>query len=187
MKHKITRRDFINGVAIGAGAGFLNPISFSAHSANVRTDAPYPPLRSGMRGNHPGSYDAMHALAWNDEKPAGHKSLNEHYDLVVVGAGVSGLAAAHFFQKTKRKKAKILLLDNHDDFGGHAKRNEFHYKGKTLLGIGGSNNIDTPESWGMVSRGLLDDLGVDLQAMQTNNTNPDVMNPLAESFMSLSV
>lgn len=187
MKHKITRRDFINGVAIGAGAGFLNPISFSAHSANVRTDAPYPPLRSGMRGNHSGSYDAMHALAWNDEKPAGHKSLNEHYDLIVVGAGVSGLAAAHFFQKTKRKKAKILLLDNHDDFGGHAKRNEFHYKGKTLLGIGGSNNIDTPESWGMVSRGLLDDLGVDLQAMQTNNTNPDVMNPLAESFMSLSV
>lgn len=108
MKHKITRRDFINGVAIGAGAGFLNPISFSAHSANVRTDAPYPPLRSGMRGNHPGSYDAMHALAWNDEKPAGHKSLNEHYDLVVVGAGVSGLAAAHFFQKTKRKKQKFF-------------------------------------------------------------------------------
>ena len=187
MKHKITRRDFINGVAIGAGAGFLNSIGISAQAANVRTDAPYPPLRSGMRGNHPGSYDAMHALAWNDEKPAGYKSLNEHYNLVVVGAGVSGLAAAHFFQKTKRKKAKILLLDNHDDFGGHAKRNEFDYKGKTLLGIGGSNNIDTPESWGTVSRGLLDDLGVDLQAMQTNNTNPDVMNPLAESFMSLSV
>ena len=187
MKHKITRRDFLNGVAIGAGAGFLNPISFSAQAANVRTNGVYPPLRSGMRGNHPGSYEAMHALAWGGEKPASHKSLKEHYDLVVVGAGVSGLAAAHFFQKTKRKKAKILLLDNHDDFGGHAKRNEFHHKGRTLLGIGGSNNIDTPESWGMVSRGLLDDLGVDLQAMQTNNTNPDVMNPLAESFMSLTV
>ena len=187
MKHKIMRRDFLHGVAIGAGAGFLNPIRFSAQAANVRVEGPYPPRRSGMRGNHPGSYDAMHALAWSDEKPAGHKRLNEHYDLIVVGAGVSGLAAAHFFQKTKRKKAKILLLDNHDDFGGHAKRNEFHHKGKTLLGIGGSNNIDTPESWGMVARGLLDDLGVDLQAMETNNTNPDVMNPLAESFMSLTV
>ena len=114
-------------------------------------------------------------------------SLDEHYDLVVVGAGMSGLAAAHFFQKKMGPDARILILDNHDDFGGHAKRNEFHHKGKTLLGIGGSNNIDTPESWGMVARGLLDDLGVDLRAMETNNTNPDVMNPLAESFMSLTV
>lgn len=186
MKHKITRRDFLNGVAIGAGAGFLNSISFPAQATNIKTKGLYPPLRTGMRGNHPGSYDAMHALAWSDEKPASHKSLNEHYDLIVVGAGVSGLAAAHFFQKTRGKNAKILLLDNHDDFGGHAKRNEFHHKGKTLLGIGGSNNIDMPESWGMVARGLLDDLGIDLQAMQTNNTNPDVMNPLAESFMSLT-
>lgn len=187
MKHKITRRDFLNGVAIGVGAGFLNPISFSAQASSIRTDGLYPPLRSGMRGNHPGSYEAMHALAWSGEKPASPKRLKEHYDLVVVGAGVSGLAAAHFYQKTKRKKAKILLLDNHDDFGGHAKRNEFYHKGRTLLGIGGSNNIDTPEGWGMVARGLLDDLGVDLKAMQTNNTNPDVMNPLAESFMSLTV
>ena len=186
MKHKITRRDFVNGIALGVGASFFSPIQFSAHAFNLQMDGSYPPIRSGMRGNHPGSYDAMHALAWSNEKPASHKSLKEHYDLVVVGAGVSGLAAAHFFQKTKRKNAKILVLDNHDDFGGHAKRNEFHHEGKTLLGIGGSNNIDTPESWGMVARGLLDDLGVDLQAMEANNTNPDVMNPLAESLMSLT-
>ena len=186
MSYKITRRDFLNGVAIGAGASLFNPLDFSAQASGVPTAAAYPPLRTGMRGNHPGSYDAMHALAWSDEKPASPKRLNEHYDLVVVGGGVSGLAAAHFFQKTKGKKAKILVLDNHDDFGGHAKRNEFHHKGETLLAIGGSNNIDTPESWGLVARGLLEDLGVDLQAMEANNTNPDVMNPLAESLMSLT-
>ena len=51
--------------------------------------------------------------------------LDEDYDLVVVGAGLSGLAAAHFYRE-QRPAARILLLDNHDDFGGHAKRNEFN-------------------------------------------------------------
>ena len=183
MKNKITRREFLNGVAIGAGAGFLSPMELLAQG--FTPEAYYPPTRTGIRGNHPGSFDAIHALAWGGEKPAQHASLNEHYDLVIIGAGVSGLAAARFFQKFKGKQAKILLLDNHDDFGGHAKRNEFHYKGQTLLGIGGSTNLEVPESWGMISQSLLDDLDVDLKAMDANNTNRAVMNPVADSLMSI--
>ena len=50
--------------------------------------------------------------------------MHEAYDLIVVGGGISGLAAAYFFRK-QAAKSRILILDNHDDFGGHARRNEF--------------------------------------------------------------
>jgi spermidine dehydrogenase len=50
------------------------------------------------------------------------EDTGEKYDLVVVGGGISGLSAAWFYRKAMGKNAKILVLDNHDDFGGHAKR-----------------------------------------------------------------
>ena len=56
-----------------------------------------------------------------------YEALEEHYDLVVVGAGMSGLAAAYYYRQQVGPNARILILDNHDDFGGHAKRNEFHH------------------------------------------------------------
>ena len=62
---------------------------------------------------------------------------------MVVGGGISGLTAAHVFRKA-RPDARILILDNHDDFGGHAKRNEFHVGGRMELMNGGTLEIDSP-------------------------------------------
>ena len=121
-----------------------------------------------MRGNHPGSFEVSHALAWGGGKPVAHLKLAEHYDLVIVGAGVSGLAAARFYQKRMGSDARILLLDNHDDFGGHAKRNEFHEGGRMLLGVGGSVNLENPGDYSEMAKGILDELGIDLEAMKTN-------------------
>ena len=152
----------MNGVAIGTSTTLLAPEVLFAQGASSDY---YPPLLTGVRGNHAGSFEVMHSLAWAGQKPAEHRQLNEHYDMVVVGAGVSGLAAARFYQKRMGSDAKILLLDNHDDFGGHAKRNEFQHDGHTLLGIGGSVNVDGSDAWSKIARGLLDDLGIDLEAM----------------------
>ncbi len=91
----------------------------------------------------------------------------ELYDLVVVGGGVSGLAAAYFFRKEAGPDARILVLDNHDDFGGHAKRNELETGERPLIGYGGSQSIDTPSGFSPESMGLLRDLGVDLDRFQT--------------------
>ena len=166
----IGRRDFLNGVAIGVGAlaaGGL-PTLAAAASAMQRfaQDEPgyYPPASSGMRGSHPGSYSVAHSL--RDGTFAGGAAIEtgETYDLVVVGAGIGGLAAAHFYLKT-HPSARILILDNHDDFGGHAKRNEFEVDGHTLLANGGTYAIESPFPYSAVARGLLAELGVDPVAL----------------------
>jgi spermidine dehydrogenase len=185
MKCKITRRDFLNGVAIGTGITLLAPAELFAQMAQGGPSDYYPPILSGIRGNHRGSFDVMHALAWRGRKPAEHRKLDEHYDMVIVGAGVSGLAAARFYQKRMGPDAKILLLDNHDDFGGHCTRNEFHHDGQMLLGIGGSVNLDAPGSWGEISKGLLNDLGIDLEAMQSNMNDFGFLSATAESMLAL--
>ena len=185
MKYRITRRDFLNGVAIGTGTTLLAPAELFAQAAAGGASEYYPPILNGVRGNHPGSFDVMHALAWGGQKPAEHRQLNEHYDMVIVGAGVSGLASARFYQKRMGPDAKILLLDNHDDFGGHAKRNEFHYDGQMRLGIGGSVNLEAPGYYSKISKGLLDDLGVDMEAMKTNMNDFGFLSATTDAMLAL--
>ena len=185
MKYRITRRDFLNGVAIGTGTTLLAPAGLFAQVSPGASSIDYPPTLTGMRGNHPGSFEVSHALVWNGQKPAEHRKLDEHYDMVIVGAGVSGLAAARFCQKRMGADAKILLLDNHDDFGGHAKRNEFDHDGHMLLGIGGSVNVEGLDSYSAISKGLLDDLGIDLKAMQSNMSDFGFLSATDESILAL--
>ena len=168
MAIQITRRDFMNGVAISTGATLLTPYELFAHDAPDASSDYYPPTLTGMRGNHPGSFEVSHALAWKGVKPAEHHKLDQHYDLVIVGAGVSGLAAARFYQQRMGSDAKILILDNHDDFGGHAKRNEFHEDGRVLLGVGGSVNLENPGDYSAAAKSILDELGIDLAALKNN-------------------
>ena len=167
----ISRRDFINGIAIGA-AGIATTASVPAYASSgveVASD-PYPPLRTGLRGSHPGSFEQAHIL-----RDGGHPGVGaptdtgEHYDLIVVGGGISGLAAAHLFRSAK-PAARILILENHDDFGGHAKRNEFHPGRATLIGNGGTLGIDSPRPYSAEADGLLKQIGIDVPGMQRIET-----------------
>jgi len=167
MAIQITRRDLLNGMAIGAGGVLLPAYGFEPGVSPETSIGPgtpstyYPPTLTGMRGSHVGSFEVAHALAWQGQKPASYKSLDEHYDLVIVGGGMSGLAAARYYQKKVGPEARILILDNHDDFGGHAKRNEFNHKGRMLLSLGGAQNLDSPSNYGDVAGSLLIDIGID--------------------------
>jgi spermidine dehydrogenase len=168
MDRPITRRDFLNGIAIGATATAAYPMFAAAQSGApampaAAQDAPgyYPPLLTGLRGSHPGSFEAAHALRDGDAQPAA-VDTGEEYDLIVVGAGISGLAAAHFYRAQAGANRRILILDNHDDFGGHAKRNEFHLNGRLQLLNGGTLEIDSPRPYGPVAAGLLTTLGIDV-------------------------
>ena len=180
MDAPITRRDFLNGVAIavGAAAGVLLPdfIATTRAAGQAPQDVPgyYPPTLTGLRGSHPGSFEVAHSLRDGDfwshaEKVA---ALDEVYDLVVVGGGISGLAVAHFY-RARRPDARILILDNHDDFGGHAKRNEFDLDGRLALLNGGTMLIDSPHPYSTVADGLLKTLGIDPVALSRKCTHRD--------------
>lgn len=156
----ITRRDFINGFAMSVAAGSaLSPLELMAMSGRP---APYPPALTGMRGSHDGSFEVAHALAIENKTWTRPGELTDReYDLVVVGGGISGLSAAFMFRQQAGPDARILILDNHDDFGGHAKRNEFTIDGKTVIGYGGSQSIDSPGSYSPQSRKLIRDIGIE--------------------------
>jgi len=159
-KRAISRRDFLNGAQIAIGAAALSPLLNAcaptpyefALGANY-----YPPAKTGLRGSHDGSWETMHARAAGQEWET--SKLNEHYDLVVVGGGISGLSAAYFYKK-ENPDGRILILDNHDDFGGHAKRNEFQINGETRIGYGGTESIDTPSHYTPEAIGLIKDIGI---------------------------
>ena len=175
MFKPIRRRDFVQGAAVAAGtaltAGSLRASDFwrdqSESPGAMRAD--YPPIKTGMRGSHPGAYEVAHALGRDGAKFAKPAEAAEHYDLVVVGAGISGLAAAYFYRQQMGSSAKILLLENHDDFGGHAKRNEFHQSGEMVLSLGGTHNLEWWKFSDVVNR-LLSELGIDPQAMRREMT-----------------
>ena len=122
----------------------------------------YPPTQTGLRGNHAGSFEVAHRLrdaqTWN---AADIHETGEDYDLVVVGGGISGLSAAWFYRE-RNPDARILILDNHDDFGGHAKRNEFWLDGRMHLSHGGTINITDFNYYGDAARRLIHALGIDV-------------------------
>jgi len=161
-KLNINRRDFINGFALSLTAGTtLSPFELLANENLALSSAYYPPAMTGMRGSHKGSYEIAHSLAWAGTKFDEPKHQTDtKYDLIVVGGGLSGLSAAYFYRQRYGKDAKILVIDNHDDFGGHAKRNEFTVDGEKLIGYGGSQSIDTPSSYSAPAKKLLKDIGV---------------------------
>ena len=167
MNCPITRRDFLNGVAIGVGGILAAPHLASALDAPAfapeRAPDYYPPALMGMRGNHDGTFAFAHKLRDHrfEAGAPGPESTGESYDLIVVGAGISGLSAAHFYRKTAGNSARILILDNHDDFGGHAKRNEFQVGGRLLQSNGGTQSIENPSRYSDVARGVLKELGIE--------------------------
>jgi spermidine dehydrogenase len=157
------RRDFINGTLMVAGASMFSGCTHNSVSDKFNP-LYYPPSLTGLRGSHPGSNIHAHERAWTKKSEWGPTTkLEESYDLVVVGGGISGLSAAYFYQKKHGKDKKVLILDNHDDFGGHAKRNEHRIDGKTLISYGGSQSIVGPKSGSKVVHALLKDIGVEIE------------------------
>jgi len=169
MGKPITRRDFLDGVAITvssmAAAKLLMPFNALAEENTV-----YPPLKAGLSGQTNASFNIMHAVRdgsfWhNAPNPI---NTGEHYDLVVVGAGLSGLAAAFTYRQQAGMDKSVLLIDPLDDFGGHAKRNEYISRsGKTLTGYGGSQSLDTPSFFSPAVHQLLRDVGIELKRFES--------------------
>src|SRR5260221_2991153 len=158
----ISRRDFLNGVALTVAAGLTPAAQIAAEPLR------YPPALTGLRGQHAGSFETAHAQAREGKRFALDRlPVEERYDLVVVGAGISGLAAAAFFRRAAGPSARILVLDNHDDFGGHAKRNELTLDVRLVIGYGGSESSDSPQTrYSDVAKGLLGAAGGDLERFQ---------------------
>ena len=181
MLSPITRRNFLNGVAVGVTGAIAAPApadqagaraaSAQAGVASSPNPAYYPPALTGMRGSHTGSFEVMHAVrdrrAWTDAAT----DTGERYDLVVVGGGISGLAAAYYFRAAVGPAASVLVLDNHDDFGGHAKRNEFTHDGRMLMLNGGTLNIEAPKQYSDVAMGLLRRIGIDIDRFETQTAH----------------
>ncbi|HJO04976.1 MAG TPA: FAD/NAD(P)-binding protein [Acidobacteriota bacterium] len=179
MGHDITRRDFLNGAGVAIGsAGALGtglggspanavaaPVNGPQRPGAFGADEYYPPKLTGMRGSHPGSFEVAHEMrygkTWDEAEETG-----ETYDMIIVGGGLSGLAAAYYFRKAL-PESKVLVLDNHDDFGGHAKRNEYMVGDRQVIGYGGTMFITgayTPEGVA-----LFDDIGLDTERFHAAN------------------
>jgi len=176
MHREIARRDFLNGVSVAVGASLVAPSSIlgemlhvtEADSSPEKQAGYYPPAKTGMRGSHDGSWETGHAL--RDGKKWEHATKDkETYDLIIVGGGISGLAAAYFYRRQAGDRARILILDNHDDFGGHAKRNEFTSGGKTLIGYGGTQAIAGPNLYSTQGKQLFQELGIEAKRFETYN------------------
>ena len=176
MDRPIDRRQFVNGVAAAVGASLLPKWSWALEldaQAAAAEQSPdyYPPRLTGMRGRpcrlvRGGARSCATAGASTSSSVA---HTGETYDLVVVGGGLSGLAAAHYFVKNVGRSARVLVIDNHDDFGGHAKRNEFVVDGKTIVLNGGTLNIESPLRYNLPSRQLLEEIGVDITRFVKSN------------------
>jgi spermidine dehydrogenase len=167
----ISRRNFLNGIAVGAGSVLVGEPLLANESLTAmggegdepeRAAGYYPPALTGMRGNHDGTFTTAHRLRdggkWDAGGPA--TKTGESYDLVVVGGGISGLAAAYFYRKSAGGNARILIIDNHDDFGGHAKRNEFRAGNRMLLSYGGTQSIESPGAYSQVAKDLIAEVGI---------------------------
>ena len=176
MDRDISRRDFMEGSLRFATGAALTLGSSNAFATNTSTptigmkkpasQGLNPAMSTALRGSHKGSFEIAHELAWAGKNDWGEVAAQDRteYDLVVVGGGVSGLSAAYFYQQ-RHPDARILILDNHDDFGGHAKRNEFDFGDRTIIGYGGSQSLEAPGAYSDVAKNLLSELAVDVDQL----------------------
>src|SRR6267378_1387379 len=182
MSRPIARRDFLNGVAIGITGVYaaLNGITADAAPPSAVIDAAqYPPLRTGLRGQYPAAVEEFERIHQGKyaQFPVADAEIHEEYDLVIAGGGISGLSAAYFYKTAFGPAPRILILDNHDDFGGHAKRNEFTYQGRTFIGYGGTMGIATPYPYSYTAKRLIEELGIQV-ARNSEFQNRDLFQKL---------
>lgn len=170
MRHRITRRDFVGGMLVSTTLSAFATLPSASAQASSSDHFVSPSLRTGMRGSHPGAFEAAHALRDGTLQEKEIKDTGEVYDLIVVGGGLSGLSAAHFFRKYAGTDKTVLIIENHDDFGGHAKRNQFSVNGHDLVLNGGTLEIESPQRYNQWASMILSDIGVDIEAYKKENT-----------------
>jgi spermidine dehydrogenase len=161
MSEDITRRDFLDGLACAIVAG-MAPQPLRALEGGTA----YPPGRTGYLGSRPQDFAVAHSVRDGQRYALDSKPVTEQYDYIVIGSGIGGLASAHYLRQA-RPKARILILDNHDEFGGHARRNEFNVGGRFLLGYGGSESLEgVRRRWSRVARDCIASIGVDIDRLE---------------------
>jgi len=174
MNRDITRRDFLNGALAGSGAVLLSsalPQQLLARAAATTPADPTPDNDwtgyggvgdyANSNGNTAAVFEAGHQIRDGlfESLPASATDTGETYDCVIVGGGISGLAAALMFQRTAGEGKTCLVLDNHPIFGGEAKRNEFLVDGHRLTGHQGSALFWAPYPHSFIAR-FYDSIGL---------------------------
>ena len=150
----ITRRDFLGGVLIGAGAALLSAPAplLAARNRNQKIFSDPWTGYGGVgdyarsNGNTASVRQAAHLIR-DGHAPAladTAEDTGEIFDMVVIGGGFAGHAAAFQFHKKYGPDGRCLILDNHPIFGGEAKQNEFDVDGYRLYGPQGSNGFILP-------------------------------------------
>src|ERR1700751_2678255 len=174
----IPRRDFLQGALFAAASTLTGSLRASPAASGLEfperqnLTGYYPPTLTGLRGSHEGAYAAAHSVR-DGTYPRDPIDTKQKFDLVVVGGGISGLSAAHFYRESRGKQTRIMILDNHDDFGGHAKRNEFHLRGQLHLMNGGTLEIESPRPYSAVAAGLIEQLGINVESLSQRIEQPD--------------
>ncbi len=171
MESNITRRDFLNATLLTSGGALLAAVSpaellRAKSQANGRNGAMHPVPEDdwtgyggvGDYGNSNGNttavFEAGHQIRDGvfESLPGDVIDTKEIYDCVIVGGGISGLAAALIFQKLAETGKTCLVLDNHPIFGGEAKRNEFLVDGHRLVAHQGSAFFPVPYPRSFIAR-----------------------------------
>ena len=160
----ITRRDFLNGAALTIAAGLTPAAQLAAQPSR------YPPALTGLarparrlvrgracaRARRPALRCRQRCRSTETLRPRGGRRRHQR------ACRRRGSTAA------RSPQARILILDNHDDFGGHAKRNEFTLDGRRIIGYGGSQSLQSPNSlYSPVAKSLLRELGIDIKRFET--------------------
>jgi spermidine dehydrogenase len=125
------RRDFLNSTLLASGSALLGSVTpMSLLAERDWTGFSGVGDYAGSNGNTYEVMTAGHAIrdgVFEGKRPE-IPETGETFDCVGVGGGISGLAAALFFERSHPGKT-CLVLDNHPVFGGEAKRNEFEVDG----------------------------------------------------------
>jgi len=175
METGITRRDFLNGTLLGSGALLLNsasPVRLVAGTAATRSDGNWTGYGgvgdyANSNGNTSAVLEAGHQIRDGrfEDTPANVIDTGETYDCVIVGGGISGLAAALIFQRKAGEGKTCLVVDNHPIFGGEAKRNEFLVDGQRLIGHQGSAIFWAPYPHSFMAR-FYESIGLKTQRLE---------------------